>query len=135
MARYDDERPDDRRRSRRASRDDWHDDEPPRPSHSLVVTWLGIFEIVAGGFVLVPGMCGFLIVWQFGSEGGKLGALGLPGIGGGALIAQMLILTIFLWSTGTAVAGIGLIACGRWARVATLLLAGFSGMVGLLYAV
>jgi hypothetical protein len=114
-------------------RDDWEDAAPYRPRRSTAVVWLGIFNIFAGGFVLVVGMCTLLVIFAFGSEGGKLSGLGLPGLGGGAALSWLSVAAIGFWGTGAIVAGIGLLCRAGWARTCMLLLGGCAGAVGFLY--
>jgi hypothetical protein len=116
-------------------RRDWDDEGPPRPQRSGLITWLGIFNLVVGGFVLVGGLCGLLMINAFGSEGGKLGGLGLPGLGGGAALSLLTVAAVSFWGTGAIVSGIGILCRAGWSRIAMLLLGGCAGAVGFLYLV
>src|SRR4051812_41159621 len=72
-----------------------HDElEPRRLSRSGAVSWLSVANILLGGFVLFGGQCGVLLITAFGTEGGKLAGLGLPGIGGGTALSLMLVAAI-----------------------------------------
>jgi hypothetical protein len=125
-----------RRRRSYSPGDDFGERYARRPGgtkESAAVTLLAVGNMVLGSMVLLCGLCGLLVVNVFGSGGGQLGGLGLPGLGGGMALSMLVVLAILSWGIGAIVAGIGMIHRGAWSRLLGLCLAGFAAAVGMLY--
>jgi hypothetical protein len=121
-----------RRRGRDSRRQEDDEDDIPRKKTGIAVTLLGVYNLVAGLVVLVFGFCGS--VWGLLMQGTQIEPPGLPGLGGSKIVTLAQIAFIFFFSTGTIVAAIGLLCRGGWSRMFALILGGFAGSAGCLYA-
>jgi hypothetical protein len=136
---WDDEEP--RERRRRPPPDEYEDDYDRgydrgyAAERSGAVTGVAVISFVIGGLVLLLGLCGMIGVLAFAGEAGRQGIVGFPGIGGGIAIAMVVIIAIIAWGTGAIIAGIGVVNRRQWGRILTLVLGGFSALVGLLYLI
>jgi hypothetical protein len=121
-----------RRRGDRWAEDDSEPEYRPfRPRHSGrsgVVTALGVVTLLLGILVLVAGLCvgaGIMLAAADEMHGG-------PGGDQGAIFGLLICLVISLWGGSALASGIGLIGRRAWARVLTLIVAGFAAIGGLI---
>jgi hypothetical protein len=123
-----------RRRGDRWAEDDSEPDyrpfHPRNSGRSGVVTALGVVTLLLGILVLLAGLCvgaGIMLAAADEMHGG-------PGADQGGLVFGLLIcLIISLWGGSALASGIGLIGRRAWARVLTLIVAGFAAVGGLIF--
>lgn len=129
-----------RRQRRRRSYEEEEDYEAPRRRRggsgqaAGSITGVGVITIILGSLMLLCGLCysgiGLMAGAGAAGGGGPPGFPGLMGMAAGILIVVALLILIFgaLYLAG----GIGVVQRRNWGRIMTLVMAGFSGLFGIL---
>jgi hypothetical protein len=129
---WDEERP----RRRRQDDDDYEDIGRPRRAASGSVTSVGVITIILGSLTLLCGLCFtiFGIAFAGGAAGAPRGAGFLPFQMAAGILVVMAIIVLILGALYL-VGGIGVLQRRNWGRIMTLVMAGFSGLFGVLQIV
>jgi hypothetical protein len=136
---YDDDYDRPRRRRRRDDDyDDYRDDvrRGGGPS-SGSVTSVGVISIILGSLTLLCGICFMIGSLAFAGAAGGHPAFAQNVFPFQAAAGIMVVLSILVLVIGTLdlIGGIGVLQRRNWGRIMTLVMAGFSGLIGLFFLV
>ena len=136
MSRDDYDEEDDRPRRRRRRDEEDYDDvsRPRRGGRSGSVTGVGIISIILGSLTLLCGLCTGIGSLYFSAAAGGPGMrqrnpFPFQAAAGVAIVVAVVILILGVFYL---VGGIGVLQRRTWGRIMTLVMAGFSGLLGVL---